>query len=139
MPSRLGWLGLAIAVVAGMLVGFAGSTLLYRYRILRVPGEPVIKRIVRELDLTATQRQQIFDIIRETHRKVRALHRETRREFLHRRQEIFRDSYLRIRAILTPEQQKKLDKRFIPPWMRRQAEKGTQSSVAPAASPTPAP
>ena len=138
MPGRLGWVGLAIAVVAGMLVGFAGSTLLYRYRILRVPGEPVIKRIVRELDLTASQRQQIFAIIRETHRKVRALRRETHREFIRRREEIFHDSYLRIRAILTPEQQKRLDKRFIPPWMRRQAEKAAESPT-PAASPTPAP
>lgn len=125
-----------------MLVGFAGSTLLYRYRILRVPGEPVIKRIVRELDLTASQRQQIFQIIRETHRKVHALHRETHREFISRRQDIFRDSYLRIRAILTPEQQKKLDKRFIPPWMRRQAAMATRSpapssSAAPASSPAP--
>src|SRR5579875_1407920 len=127
-----------------MLVGFAASTLLYRYRILRVPGEPVIKRIVRELDLTATQRQQIFDIIHETHRKVHQLRREMHREFIRRREQIFRDSYMRIRAILTPEQQKKLDKRFIPPWMRRQAGMETQSpapssSPAPAASPAPSP
>lgn len=127
-------------MVAGILVGFASTTLLYRCRILRVPGEPVIKRIVRELDLTASQRQQIFKIIHETHHKVEQLRREVHREFIRRRRQIFRDSYMRIRAILTPEQQKKLDERFIPPWMRHQAETATTSPAPQRSSaPTPAP
>ncbi len=133
MPGKLGWMGLVAAVVAGILIGFAGSTLLYRYRILRVPGEPIIKRIVRELNLTPSQRERIFQIIHDTHRKVHELRRDTHREFLRKRRELFKNSYMRIRSLLTPEQQQKLDREFTPPWMRH------PETAAPAQSPAPTP
>ena len=100
MPDRLGWIGLAVAVIAGLLVGFASTTVLYRYRVLRVPGEPILQRLDRELHLTPPERRQIHQIIRETHGKVRERRRRTHNEFRHERQELFREAYGRVRAVL---------------------------------------
>ena len=76
MGAKLNFWPLATAVVASLLVGFAATTLAYRYRILRVPGQPVFERMNRELELTTAQRQQIQEIMRETRFKVRMQQRE---------------------------------------------------------------
>ena len=47
---------MVVAVAASLLVGFVASTLAYRYRILRVPGEPFVVRMDRELNLSSAQR-----------------------------------------------------------------------------------
>ncbi len=115
MPGKGTIATVIIAVAAGLLVGFALSTLAYRYRILTVPGESVVKRLDRELGLTAQQHEQVHDIMRQTRFKAM----ELRREMLQRRHKLFIDAYDQIRGILTPEQQQKFDKAFPRPFLFR--------------------
>jgi Spy/CpxP family protein refolding chaperone len=97
--------------VAGLLIGFAASTLAYRYRILRVPFRSPFERMSRELNLTPAQRQQISDVMSDTRKKVIQLRLDSRRQ----RHQLFADSYKRMRSVLTPEQQQKFDSSFPPP------------------------
>jgi Spy/CpxP family protein refolding chaperone len=122
LPNRLKWTGLAIAVIAGLLIGFAASTLAYRYKILRVPGGNVIARMDHELQLTPAQRHQIKDIMQDTRFKVQQMHQDFRRQ----RHQLFMQAFQQIRGILTPEQQEKFDRDFAPPAMREHHEHGGQ-------------
>jgi Spy/CpxP family protein refolding chaperone len=108
--SGKGWLFVVIAV-AGLAIGFAASSLAYRYRWLGVPRGPFIERMQRELNLTPAQRDQILQIINETRAKVMSL----REEFKHQRHETMLQARTRVRALLTPEQQEKFDRDFRPP------------------------
>jgi len=100
-----------IVAVAGLLIGFSASTLAYRYRVLRVPYRSPFEMMSRELNLTSAQRQQISDVMRDTHNKWLQLRLDTHRQ----RHQLFVDSYKRIRGVLTPEQQQKFDRTFPPP------------------------
>jgi len=80
--SGKGWLFVVIAV-AGLAIGFAASSLAYRYRWLGVPRGPFIERMQHELNLTPAQRDQILQIINETRAKGMSL----REEFKHQRHE----------------------------------------------------
>jgi Spy/CpxP family protein refolding chaperone len=104
------WLIAAVAA-GGLAVGFAASSLAYRYRLLRVPHEPVILRMQRELNLTFSQRERILEIIQDTRFKIVTL----RQQFQHQRRAQLREAYNEIRALLTPEQQQKFDHEFKPP------------------------
>ncbi len=108
MPARGAISSIIIAVAAGLLVGFALSTLAYRYRILTVPGESVVMRMDREVGLTPAQHQQVRDIMRNTRFKVMELRHQVQQQ----RHQLFLDAYDRIRGILTPEQQQKFDRAF---------------------------
>jgi Spy/CpxP family protein refolding chaperone len=108
--SGKGWLFVVIAV-AGLAIGFAASSLAYRYRWLGVPRGPFIERMQHELNLTPAQRDQILQIINETRAKVMSL----REEFKHQRHETMLQARARVRALLTPEQQEKFDRDFRPP------------------------
>ena len=108
--SGKGWLFVVIAV-AGLAIGFAASSLAYRYRWLGVPRGPFIDRMQHELNLTPTQRDQILRIINETRAKVISL----REEFQRQRHETMLQARARVRALLTPEQQEKFDREFRPP------------------------
>lgn len=66
--------------MAGLLIGFAASTLAYRYRILRVPFRSPFERMSRELNLTPAQRQQISDVMSDTRKKVIQLRLDSRRQ-----------------------------------------------------------
>jgi Spy/CpxP family protein refolding chaperone len=107
--SGKGWLFVVIAV-AGLAIGFAASSLAYRYRWLGVPRGPFIDRMQHELNLTPTQRDQILQIINETRAKVTSL----REEFQRQRHETMLQARARVRALLTPEQQEKFDREFRP-------------------------
>jgi hypothetical protein len=112
LPARSNlWLGLLVGV-SGLLMGFAVSTLAYRYRVLRVPGGSIIERMYRDLQLTPAQRDRIGDILRETRFKVR----QSEQEFHHRRHELFWQALGQVREALTPEQQQKFDREFARPW-----------------------
>ena len=111
MPdSGKGWLFVVIAV-AGLAIGFAASSLAYRYRWLGVQRGPFIDRMQHELNLTPTQRDQVLQIINETRSKVMNL----REEFQHQRHETMLQARARVRALLTPDQQEKFDREFRPP------------------------
>lgn len=129
-----GWLTAAIAVAA-LVVGFAASSLAYRYRLLRVPHEPIIWRLQRELDLTFSQREQIRQIIDDTRFKIIGLRQEFQRERLTR----LGDAFKQIRALLNPKQQKIFDREFKPPPLRSLMEHhGPHGPPGPPPSP-PAP
>jgi len=125
----------ALALAAGLAVGFAGSTLSYRYGLLPPPGERPFERMARALRLTPVQREQIRLVMRETHLKMRTVNEG----FEQQRHAIFVDAYLRIHALLNPAQQKTFDARFVPPSVRTEARKKTRSQapVPPSASPGP--
>jgi Spy/CpxP family protein refolding chaperone len=111
-----------MALAAGCLIGFAASTVAYRYRILEVPGGRLIERMDRDLNLTPVERRQIAEILRSTRFNVRQL----KGELHQRRQQLFFQAYKQIRAVLTPEKQKRFDEDFAPPEFvkRRQQESG---------------
>lgn len=114
MADRRSWTALVVALAAGLLIGFAATTLAYRYRIFRAPGQPIVQRLESEVGITAAQRAQVLEIMRDTRVRLR----ELRREHKLKRRAIFGESYARMRAILTPAQQADFDRAFPPPrWL----------------------
>ena len=112
MPARSNiWFGLLIGVSC-ILIGFALSTLAYRYHYLRVPGGGLIERMNRELNLTPAQSDRIADILRDTRFKVM----QVRQDYVHRRHQLFWQGLSDVRGILTPDQQKIFDRDFTRPW-----------------------
>ncbi|HWN56634.1 MAG TPA: hypothetical protein VNO74_00965 [Methylomirabilota bacterium] len=113
MPTKSNlWLGLLVGV-SGLLIGFAVSTLAYRYRVLRVPGQSIVERMSRDLQLTPAQRDRVGDILRESRFKVR----EQQLEYQKHRHQLFWQALTQVREMLTPEQQKIFDREFARPWM----------------------
>ena len=98
--------------VSCLLIGFAVSTLGYRYHYLRVPGGGLIERMNRELHLTPAQSDRIVDILRDTRFKVMQAHQD----YIHQRHQLFWQGMSEIRSVLTPEQQKIFDSEFSRPW-----------------------
>jgi hypothetical protein len=118
LPTRSNlWLGLLVGV-SGLLIGFAVSTLAYRYRVLRVPGQSIVERMSRDLQLTPAQRDRVGDILRESRFKVR----EAQLEYQKHRHQVFWQALSQVREILTPEQQKIFDREFARPWMMHSGE-----------------
>jgi Spy/CpxP family protein refolding chaperone len=115
LPTRSNlWLGFLVGV-SGLLIGFAVSTLAYRYRVLRVPGQSIVERMSRDLQLTPAQRDRVGDILRESRFKVR----EQQLDYQKHRHQIFWQALSQVREMLTPEQQKIFDREFSRPWMMR--------------------
>jgi Spy/CpxP family protein refolding chaperone len=105
------WFGLLIGISC-ILIGFALSTLAYRYHYLRAPGGGILERMNLELNLTPAQRDRVGDILRDTRFKVM----QARRDYAHNRHELFWNGLSQIRGALTPEQQKLFDRDFAQPW-----------------------
>jgi Spy/CpxP family protein refolding chaperone len=74
--------------------------------------------MARVLELSPAQREQIRGIMHETRSKIEA----ARNSFEQQRHAIFFNAYIRIRALLTPSQQKIFDARFVPPSIRAEAQ-----------------
>ena len=117
--SRINLAVLGVSLLAGILIGFAASSLAYRYKWLRAPGEGVVQRMDRLLKLTAAQHEQVEDTMLETRDKVEQLRSDFRRQ----RRQLLRQARERIRASLTPEQQVAFDRDFAQPD-HRHAEGG---------------
>ena len=115
MPAKSKFLLGLLVGVSCLLIGFALSTLAYRYRYLRVPGGGLIERMNHELNLTPAQRDRVGDILRDTRFKVT----QARQDFEHRRHELFWGGLGEVRGVLTPEQQKIFDRDFTHPWTHR--------------------
>jgi ElaB/YqjD/DUF883 family membrane-anchored ribosome-binding protein len=112
LGNSLKWSGIALAVVAGLLIGFALSTVAYRDRLLGVPGpHGFIERLDHELKLSPDQLHQIETLLRDTRVKMDQLHTDFRRQH----QQIIFQTHDQIRALLTPDQQQKFDREFTPP------------------------
>jgi Spy/CpxP family protein refolding chaperone len=93
---------LVVALIAGVTIGFAGSTLAYRYKLLRVPGGNMVERMSRSLSLSPSQREAIVEVMEDTRAEVMQLRRSMQRQ----RRRLMIGAYLKVRAILNPEQQK---------------------------------
>jgi Spy/CpxP family protein refolding chaperone len=115
LPAKSNILFCLLVGASCLLIGFALSTLAYRYHYLRVPGSWLIERMNHELNLTPAQRDRIGDILRDTRVKVT----QARQDFEHRRHQLFLDGLGQVRGVLTPEQQKIFDRDFTQPWAHR--------------------
>jgi Spy/CpxP family protein refolding chaperone len=112
LGNSLKWSAIALAAVAGVLLGFALTTFAYRHRILRFPGShSFVDRLDHDLNLTPDQRHQIQDLVRDTHVKMEHLHED----FLHQHEQLIFQTHDHIRSLLNPEQQQKFDREFVPP------------------------
>ena len=112
MGNSLKWTAITIAVIAGILLGFALTTFAYRHQILRVPGHrDFVERLNRDLNLTPDQLHKIEGLVSDTHNKMLALHQE----FHEKHQALIMNTHDQIRALLTPDQQQTFDREFTPP------------------------
>jgi len=127
--------------MAGLALGFAVSTFAYRFRLLQIPGENLVERMNQALRLSPSQRDQIAEVMEDTRAQVIDL----RHKLQHQRRRLTIAAYLKVRAILNPDQQKKFDDEFVPPRFRAEARQAGQARGAPpiesspAASPSPEP
>jgi hypothetical protein len=103
-----------------LLIGFALSTMAYRYHYLHVPGGGLIERMNHELNLTPAQSDRIADILRDTRFKVM----QARQDYVHRRHQLFWQGMSDVRGILTPDQQKIFDRDFTQPWEHHHGHHG---------------
>ncbi len=78
------------------MVRFAGSTLAYRYKLLRVPGGDIVERMTRSLRLSPSQREEIVEVMEDTRTEVMRLRRSMQRQ----RRRLMMGAYLKVRAIL---------------------------------------
>lgn len=106
------WSGIALVFLAGIAIGSAGTGLYIKHRLsgLLQEGPSGIKRItVRkltdELDLTKKQQAEIEKIVAEAQSGFQRLRAQNQPEI----EGIIRESIMRMKAHLLPEQQKKLD------------------------------
>ena len=112
MGSSLKWVGIILATIAGVMIGFALTTVAYRYRILRIPGgHGFVDRLDHELKLNPDQRHQIQDLVRDTRIKMEQLHQDCRL----RHDQLILQTHGHIRDLLTPDQQQRFDREFTPP------------------------
>jgi len=116
--NRISLAVLGVSLLAGVLIGFAASSLAYRYQWLRPPGESFVRRMDRVLKLTPGQHEQVEDTVLETRDKVEQLRSDFRRQ----RRQLIRQAREQIRASLTPDQQVAFDRYFAKPDDHRHAE-----------------
>jgi len=130
------WFGLVIGI-SFLLIGFALSTMAYRYHYLHVPGSGLIERMNLELNLTPAQRDQVGDILRDTRFKVM----KARQDYDHQRHQLFWQGLGQVRGVLTPDQQKIFDRDFTHPWDHPGHDGGDGDHFPPAegAPPPPSP
>jgi hypothetical protein len=105
------WLIAISALIAGLSVGFALTTVAYRTGLMTIPGRTIVQRMTQELDLTPAQRNQIAQVMEDAQDQVSAL----RTQFERGRRKILWQAYVQIRATLTPPQQRKFDRIFAGP------------------------
>jgi len=137
--GKYGIVLLTAALLAGLALGFAATTTAYRHGWLRQPGGGPVEKMSRDLALTPGQREQVGEVMEDTRAKVGHL----RREFQRQRRQVLLNAYIQIRSLLTPEQQQRFDRDFVPPRFRSEAEQleqqaGGGEQTAPPAPPPPA-
>ncbi|MHB8381208.1 MAG: hypothetical protein ACYDC3_02540 [Candidatus Binataceae bacterium] len=131
IPGKFNSWPMVLAIAASLLIGFTLSTLAYRYRFMRVPGQGVVARMNRDLHLTPGEREQIFAIMQDTRLRVM----QVRNHFQRARRTLLIQAYAQIRATLTPEQQRQFDREFAMPAMRDSGGAAPHAFASPAAAP----
>lgn len=121
---------IAIALLAGAVVGFGGSTVSYRHRWFRPPGERPFDRMGRALALSDVQRGQVRAVLEETKRELS----QARVAFETTQRRLMLTAYLRTRALLDPDQQIKFDRKFVSDELLREAREKSARQEATASS-----
>lgn len=104
--------GTALVFFLGILAGSVGTELLHRQWVDRFWKDPVarrtlfLKKLTRELDLTAGQREAFEGIVAEVDARMTALKEEGRARF----REVLDEGISRMKASLNPEQCERLDR-----------------------------
>ncbi|MGH7985977.1 MAG: hypothetical protein ACREQX_06795 [Candidatus Binataceae bacterium] len=130
MRTSTATLSITIALLAGLVIGFAGTTLAYRHRLLRVPGEGPLARMIQTLKLTPAQSEEVGEVMEDTHVKMRDLHAQFRRQ----RRDTLIQAYGRIRGLLSGDQQRRFDQDFVPPKLRNRVSLANPSRQTDAAT-----
>jgi len=104
------WKTIASIVVVFLLGALAGGIVSYEISMRRVEGvirgesrptrEYIVRRLDRRLHLDAAQRQQLRNIVEETHLQIKAVRKQLRPET----DEILARSQDKVRALLRPDQ-----------------------------------
>ena len=105
--------GVVLVFFLGVLAGGIGVYRFHRQRMDRVfRGEPgamsgfLVQRLSRELDLDATQRTRVADVVRRTHEEMQTLRRQLHPQL----GELMEKGRREIRAELHPDQQARFDR-----------------------------
>jgi hypothetical protein len=127
LQGKYNLLSITLAIIAGLALGFVATTFIYSDNLLRLPGENPLQRMDRVLKLTPAERMQIGEVMEQTRPKMM----EARRDFQEARRKLLIDTYVRIRAILNPQQQEAFDRDFVPPGFRNSAEHPNEPGETP--------
>jgi len=124
MKKCMAWLGVLVIFLSGMVIGGVGTGLVIRHRVVEIfEGGPMavrkimLKRMARELKLTAQQRPHVEEIVAETHDELIALRERSQPEMEH----IIDRGVERLKEILDAEQTLKLEawyRKGRRPWGR---------------------
>jgi Spy/CpxP family protein refolding chaperone len=117
---------LAAALIAGILIGAAGTSYAIAHRWRTPFHERLLTRFSSALQLTPQQREQVGAILEAKRQRIDALRAELRPQF----DELRASTSAEIRALLTPEQQGKFDEmeakraQQIARWRERRKARG---------------
>ncbi|RJR29594.1 MAG: hypothetical protein C4574_03340 [Candidatus Latescibacterota bacterium] len=110
--GRRAWAAVIVVFAAGLVVGGLVTTVLIRNHVIRVMRhdrppvhEMVARRLTGDLDLSAAQRADLDEILRQYGPRFEEFDRISRTEVRSMAEEM----EARIRTILTPEQQTRYD------------------------------
>lgn len=106
------WLGVLIIFLSGALIGVLGARLYTKHFIERAfSGGPqtkklmIMRKLERELSLTATQKAEIERIVTQMQSELSELRLRNKPEV----EKIFREGFTAIKTKLSPDQQEKLE------------------------------
>jgi Spy/CpxP family protein refolding chaperone len=107
------WLGLVALFLSGVLVGVAGTGVYFKGSLERaltgghrpMMGKMIMHRLNAELHLTEQQRVEVGKIVCDSERQLTEMRRKHRPEV----EEVIQGAMARIKPLLSPEQQQKLD------------------------------
>ncbi len=131
MQARQRTLLIAIALIAGAVIGFASSTVSYRHHWFRPPGEQPFDRMSRALALSDLQRGQVRAVLEETKRELN----QARLDFEATQRQLMVKAYLRSRALLNPNQQIQFDRQFVPKELLREAGESARQDTTASSAP----
>lgn len=118
--SRSNLVYAGVALLAGLLLGFAITALAFRHHWLRMPPHGVIDRMDRVLKLTPAQHAQIEAIVAQARQKAAQM----REDFFRQRHEMIRQAHEHVRSLLTADQQRDFDRYFPLPRARPEHLRG---------------
>ena len=103
--------GVGLVFILGILTGAVGTKMYLKYEhpLFKRDSEArkafIMRRLNRELDLTLDQKMHIEKILNQLDEAVKKYRSERRQEI----KRLFDDGYSKMKEVLSPEQQNKLD------------------------------